>query len=157
MGARPSHRPGRPDALPAGPGGPASAASRRNKGAEPNCIPCVQSMKKTGGHLWSESVAGFLPRAGLGGLEKRFSKSIILVRARQLPRNRYGVRRAPHTTRRPPRTTGRTPRSCAFPSPALRTPALAPSPPALRRRRRRLLGRLRVCFSTRYLKYLVEF
>lgn len=32
--------------------------------------------KFTGHHLLSESVASLLPRAGLGGLEKRFSKSM---------------------------------------------------------------------------------
>lgn len=51
--------------------------------------------ENTGHHLLSESVAGFLPRAGLGGLEKRFSKSILLPESRsyRLTTTAAGARR----------------------------------------------------------------
>lgn len=39
--------------------------------------------------MTSESVTGFLPRAGLGGLEKRFSKSILPSRVPQLPTDNH--------------------------------------------------------------------
>lgn len=56
-----------PPANPRDPRPPRLQARASREGGEP---------KFTGHHLLSESVASLLPRAGLGGLEKRFSKSM---------------------------------------------------------------------------------
>lgn len=56
-----------------GAGGPPKGARGRDR-----LRPQRSELETRDYHLLSESVAGFLPRAGLGGLEKRFSKSIPL-------------------------------------------------------------------------------
>lgn len=86
----PPHVPSRPLRSDLGPRASPGSRAPGSEGAEPRRCPCKGPKRVD--HLSLGSAAGFLPRAGLGGFEKRFSKSItqtgtVPLRAEQVLHN----------------------------------------------------------------------